>query len=110
MPFPTAHQATPRLNHFAKEPAMKFAHRLAVICAALVLAATSASAQIPDKFTNLKVLPKDTPKPELVKIMRGFAGDLVFAAGTATTPRTRKTSRASTSHPTRSPKKKSRAT
>ncbi|HXS10121.1 MAG TPA: c-type cytochrome [Candidatus Krumholzibacteria bacterium] len=60
---------------------MKFAHRLAVICAALVLAATSASAQIPDKFTNLKVLPKDTPKPELVKIMRGFAGDLGVRCG-----------------------------
>jgi tetratricopeptide (TPR) repeat protein len=55
---------------------MMIAHRLAVACAALTLVATSASAQIPDKFTNLKVLPKDTTKPELIKVMRGFAGDL----------------------------------
>jgi tetratricopeptide (TPR) repeat protein len=55
---------------------MKIAHRLAVVSAALVLAAASAHAQIPDKFTNLKVLPKDTPKAELVNIMRHFAGDL----------------------------------
>ncbi|HEX6790424.1 MAG TPA: c-type cytochrome [Candidatus Krumholzibacteria bacterium] len=51
-------------------------HRLAVSCALLMLVAASAHAQIPDKFTNLKVLPKDTPKPELIKIMRGFSGDL----------------------------------
>lgn len=60
---------------------MMIAHRLAVACAALMLVATSASAQIPDKFTNLKVLPKDTPKPELIKIMRGFAGDLGVRCG-----------------------------
>lgn len=61
---------------------MMIAHRLAVASAALMLvAATSASAQIPDKFTNLKVLPKDTPKPELVKIMRQFAGDLGVRCG-----------------------------
>ena len=60
---------------------MKVAHRLAVVCAVVALAATSASAQIPDKFTNLKVLPKDTPKPELVRIMRQFAGDLGVRCG-----------------------------
>ncbi len=61
---------------------MMIAHRLAVACAALLLAlTTSASAQIPDKFTNLKVLPKDITKPELVKIMRGFAGDLGVRCG-----------------------------
>src|SRR5205085_12219044 len=31
---------------------------------------------IPDTFTNLKVLPKDIKKPELVQIMRGFASQL----------------------------------
>lgn len=44
---------------------------------ALLAAATGAAhAQIPDEFTNLKVLPKDMPKRELVNVMRGFAGDL----------------------------------
>jgi len=33
----------------------------------------SASAQIPDKFTNLKVLPEDIGKRELIKTMRSFA-------------------------------------
>jgi tetratricopeptide (TPR) repeat protein len=35
-----------------------------------------AHAQIPDEFTNLKVLPKDISKGELVGVMRGFAGGL----------------------------------
>lgn len=35
-----------------------------------------ATAQIPDKFENLKVLPKDIGKRELVNIMRGFASGL----------------------------------
>lgn len=35
-----------------------------------------AVAQIPDKFTNLQVLPKDISKDELVSTMRGFAGGL----------------------------------
>lgn len=56
-------------------------HRLAVLCAVLLLVAASAQAQIPDTFTNLKVLPKDTPKPELIKIMRGFSHDLGVRCG-----------------------------
>ena len=36
----------------------------------------SAGAQIPDEFTNLKVLPKDISKGELVGMMREFAGAL----------------------------------
>jgi hypothetical protein len=40
---------------------------------AAVFAAGSVAAQVPDKFTNLQVLPKDTPKPELTSMMRGFA-------------------------------------
>jgi len=42
----------------------------------LVLLATLASpgaAQIPDKFTNLKVLPADIPRDSLINIMRGFS-------------------------------------
>ena len=55
---------------------MTISHRLAISCALLMLSIAPAHAQIPDKFTNLKVLPKDTPKPELIKIMRGFSTDL----------------------------------
>ncbi|HET9250951.1 MAG TPA: c-type cytochrome [Candidatus Eisenbacteria bacterium] len=32
--------------------------------------------QIPDTFKNLNVLPKDTPKAELVSVMRGFSSAL----------------------------------
>lgn len=39
----------------------------------LVLVANPASAQIPDKFTNLKVLPADIRRDSLVNIMRGFS-------------------------------------
>jgi len=40
----------------------------------VVLATASrASGQIPDKFTNLQVLPKDVPKAELVRTMRDSA-------------------------------------
>jgi tetratricopeptide (TPR) repeat protein len=47
--------------------------------ATLFLAAASpATAQFPDKFTNLKVLPKDITKAELMSTMRRFA----FALGT----------------------------
>jgi tetratricopeptide (TPR) repeat protein len=38
--------------------------------------ATSARAQIPDTFTNLQVLPRDTPRPELVGMMRVYASAL----------------------------------
>jgi tetratricopeptide (TPR) repeat protein len=44
-----------------------------VALVAVLFVAGSAAAQVPDKFTNLQVLPKDTPKPELVSMMRGFA-------------------------------------
>src|SRR5271167_1511539 len=39
----------------------------------LVLWGAAAQAQLPDKFTNLKVLPKDISKAELQSMMRGFA-------------------------------------
>src|SRR5258708_32455280 len=45
--------------------------------AALLLTGTPAAAQFPDKFTNLKVLPKDISKHEMESTMRSFA----FALG-----------------------------
>jgi hypothetical protein len=36
----------------------------------------SVSAQVPDEFTNLKILPKDISKRELIGIMRAFSGGL----------------------------------
>jgi tetratricopeptide (TPR) repeat protein len=42
----------------------------------MLLGASVTKAQIPDKFTNLQVLPKDVAKRELVASMRGIAGDL----------------------------------
>src|SRR6266404_8667440 len=47
------------------------------LLAIVLLACTPAAAQFPDKFTNLKVLPKDISKHELESTMRGFA----FALG-----------------------------
>jgi len=49
------------------------------LAAGLLLAAAAigpASAQIPDTFKNLQLLPKEISKPELVEVMRGFAGGL----------------------------------
>jgi len=40
---------------------------------ALVLLATAAVAQIPDRFTNLEVLPEDISKGELIDTMKSFA-------------------------------------
>lgn len=42
----------------------------------LMLCAGSVAAQIPDKYTNLKVLPKDIDKRQMVDIMRSFSGAL----------------------------------
>jgi tetratricopeptide (TPR) repeat protein len=42
----------------------------------LIVAAAPAAAQIPDEFTNLKVLPEDIGKRELVDIMKAFSGAL----------------------------------
>jgi tetratricopeptide (TPR) repeat protein len=47
-----------------------------VAALAALAMASGAAAQIPDKFTNLQVLPKDIPRNQLVQIMRGFAGAL----------------------------------
>jgi hypothetical protein len=45
----------------------------AVLFIAVLPALVSAGAQIPDKFTNLRVLPKDSSKAELQSTMRKFA-------------------------------------
>ena len=42
----------------------------------VVAAAAPAAAQIPTTFTNLQVLPKDIPRPELIMTMRNIAGSL----------------------------------
>lgn len=52
------------------------AQRWAWALAATLAVAEMASAQVPDKFKNLQVLPKNIPKAELVQTMRGFAGAL----------------------------------
>jgi Photosynthetic reaction centre cytochrome C subunit len=39
----------------------------------LLLAAGSSSAQLPEKFTNLRVLPRDIGKSQLIGVMRGFS-------------------------------------
>ena len=44
----------------------------------LVISIGAVAAQIPDKFENLKVLPKDIPQRELIGVMRGFADALGF--------------------------------
>jgi tetratricopeptide (TPR) repeat protein len=50
------------------------------LLAALAAGAT-ASAQIPDTFTNLQALPKDMKKQELVSLMRGISGALGVRCG-----------------------------
>lgn len=47
-----------------------------VICGLVLSASVATRAQqnpIPEKFTNLQVLPKDISRPDLVAMMRGFA-------------------------------------
>jgi tetratricopeptide (TPR) repeat protein len=49
---------------------------VAIVALTVLASAGAATAQIPDEFTNLKVLPKDIGKRELVNIMRSFSGAL----------------------------------
>jgi tetratricopeptide (TPR) repeat protein len=58
------------------QPAAGRALRWVLLVAAAGLAAPSLQAQLPDKFTNLQVLPKDITKPQLIGTMRSFAGGL----------------------------------
>src|SRR5215467_6111461 len=60
---------------------MRFTRHSFLVFGTLAVAIFSTSplrAQFPDKFTNLKVLPKDISKHDLESTMRGFA----FALGT----------------------------
>ncbi len=54
---------------------MALARRTAIpaLLLCVLMTAPTVHAQIPDTFTNLKVLKKDTPKPELISIMRSFS-------------------------------------
>jgi len=54
---------------------MKLVSRAAWLLAG-TLNAVPVAAQIPEKFTNLQVLPKDIARPQLVATMRRFAGGL----------------------------------
>ncbi|MEP7326578.1 MAG: c-type cytochrome [Gemmatimonadota bacterium] len=47
--------------------------RTAMVLAFLVLLVLPLRAQIPEKFENLKVLPADITRPQLLQVMRGFA-------------------------------------
>jgi len=60
---------------------MRTTRRLARLLFLLVVMAVPARAtavaqNVPDEFTNLKVLPENISKRDLVKVMRGFAGAL----------------------------------
>jgi tetratricopeptide (TPR) repeat protein len=46
------------------------------LCIFILLYASICIAQIPDRFENLQVLPKDTSKKELVNLMKGFTRSL----------------------------------
>jgi tetratricopeptide (TPR) repeat protein len=50
--------------------------RTAIASLVVVLCVGPALAQIPDEFKNLKVLPKDISKQELVGVMKNFSGAL----------------------------------
>jgi tetratricopeptide (TPR) repeat protein len=53
--------------------AFKLGWKWIVLPGLLLLCSLPVSAQIPEKFTNLKVLPKDISRQELQSTMRGFA-------------------------------------
>ena len=53
--------------------AFKLGWKWIVLVGFLLLCSLPVSAQFPDKFTNLKVLPKDISRQELQSTMRGFA-------------------------------------
>ena len=50
--------------------------RVAMMAMVALAAAVPVRAQIPERFTNLKVLPRDIPRPELIRTMRTWAGSL----------------------------------
>lgn len=58
------------------ERSERAASRVAAALLVGLLVALPVDSQIPDKFTNLKVFPKEITQVELVQEMRGFAGAL----------------------------------
>jgi len=59
-----------------------FLMRVGILLALIAaIPATPLHAQIPDKFTNLKVVPKDISKDELIDVMRGFSSALGVRCG-----------------------------
>jgi hypothetical protein len=56
--------------------AIRMPLRFAVLALVVVAAAPSLAAQIPQRFENLQVLPRDIPRDTLVAIMRGFTASL----------------------------------
>jgi hypothetical protein len=52
---------------------MRLFHIRGLVLFLAILATGIANAQVPDKFTNLKVLPQDISKAQLVETMKGFA-------------------------------------
>ncbi|MCP3980571.1 MAG: c-type cytochrome [bacterium] len=57
---------------------LSFAGKSTLICLGILalVAAVPAQAQIPDEFTNLKVLPESMGKRELISVMRSFSTSL----------------------------------
>ena len=51
-------------------------NRPGLLAIVLTLAMLPSAAQVPDEFTNLKVLPEDIGKQELMSVMRSFSGAL----------------------------------
>ncbi|HEX2091071.1 MAG TPA: c-type cytochrome [Longimicrobiaceae bacterium] len=49
---------------------------VALVASLLALAPVPAIAQIPDRFENLEILPRDIPRDSLIQIMRGFTSAL----------------------------------
>lgn len=57
-------------------PGARLTGAVLIAGAVLLAAAQHANAQIPDKFENLKVLPKDITRDQLITVMRGFSTGL----------------------------------
>lgn len=69
-----------RCRRRGRRPAFAYVPAIALALLALALGAP-ARAQVPDTFVNLKVLPKDISRAELVETMRGFSSALGVRCG-----------------------------
>ena len=57
-------------------PVVRAAFVGAAVAATVLATPRPARAQIPEKFENLQVLPKDIPRDTLLRVMRGFTAAL----------------------------------